>query len=177
VYGIVQRDDGRIEVFSVQGQGTTFEISFPVTETFPAPADSSADAIPAARGHETIMIVDDEVDLGSLIWITLGERGHTVIEAADGIEAVKLFQASCGPIQLILIDLIMPRLGERETYMKWRELDPGIKALFPIGYGIDDETEDLLATSGLGAEGSAADPRRPCSVAVTGVVQIILQGP
>ena len=96
------------------------------------------------------MIVDDEADLRSLVRITLGERGYTVIEAADGIEAVELFQASSTPIDLVLIDLIMPRLGGRETYVKMRELDPRIKALFATGYGIDDKTEDLLATGALG---------------------------
>ena len=150
VYGIVQRHGGRIEVSSVRGQGTVFEISFPVTETDPVTAITSADAAPTARGHETIMIVDDEADLRSLVRITLGERGYTVIEAADGIEAVELFQASSTPIDLVLIDLIMPRLGGRETYVKMRELDPRIKALFATGYGIDDKTEDLLATGALG---------------------------
>ena len=133
VYGIVQRHGGRIEVSSVRGQGTVFEISFPVTETGPVTATISADAAPTARGHETIMIVDDEADLRSLVRITLGERGYTVIEAADGIEAVELFQASSTPIDLVLIDLIMPRLGGRETYVKMRELDPRIKALFATG--------------------------------------------
>ncbi|HVO37536.1 MAG TPA: ATP-binding protein [Spirochaetia bacterium] len=149
VYGIVQRHGGRIQVSSVPGKGTTFEMLFPATDVNVIEAAASPlDAVP--RGKETIMIVDDEVDLRNLFRLSLGERGYTVIEAADGLEAVEKFRRRRGAIDLVLIDLIMPRLGGRETYMKLRELDPEVKALFATGYGIDDKVEDLLATGVLG---------------------------
>ncbi len=150
VYGIVQRHRGRIQVSSIPGKGTTFEILFPIAEVSRLAVQGSGAAAETARGHETIMVVDDEAVLRDLIRITLGDRGYTVIEAADGIEAVERFRHRSSAIDLVLIDLVMPRLGGRETYLRLRELDPGVKALFATGYGIDDETEDLLASGALG---------------------------
>ncbi len=150
VYGIVQRHGGRIQVSSTLGQGTTFEVLFPITEVVQIAASVPAEGMETVRGHETIMIVDDEVDLRNLVRVTLGERGYTVIEAADGIEALEKFQSHSNGVDLMLIDLVMPRLGGRETYLRLRELDPGVKALFATGYGIDDKTEDLLSTGALG---------------------------
>ena len=99
---------------------------------------------------ETIMIVDDENAVRSLVQFSLGKLGYTVIEACDGVEALEVYQARGGAIDIVLIDLIMPRMGGRETYVRLKDLNPGIRALFATGYGIDQNTKDLLATGALG---------------------------
>jgi CheY-like chemotaxis protein len=82
--------------------------------------------------------------------ISLSERGYTVIEAGDGLEAVDLYRQRGETIDMVLIDLIMPKLGGRETYLRLKQMNPGIKALFATGYGIDDQTQEILATGVLG---------------------------
>ncbi len=150
VYGIVQRHGGRIQVSSAPGKGTVFEILFPATQASLEQTRAAAEDGAAARGKETIMIVDDEADIRNLFRILLSERGYTVIEAADGAEAVEKFKRGNGSVDLVLIDLIMPKLGGRETYLKLREIDPTIKAFFATGYGVDEKTEELLSTGVLG---------------------------
>jgi CheY-like chemotaxis protein len=95
------------------------------------------------------MIVDDENALRRLMRISLTAQGYTVIEAADGVEALELYRRHREKIDIVLIDLIMPRMGGRETYLRLKELNPGIRVIFATGYGLDQETQALLATGGL----------------------------
>jgi len=82
--------------------------------------------------------------------ISLSELGYTVLEAADGLEAIEQYQRHRPAVDLVLIDLVMPRLGGRETYQRLKKLDPSIRALFATGYGIDDQVNELLSTGVLG---------------------------
>jgi len=150
VYGIVKQHGGHVHVSSDLGRGTTFTVYFPGSEKTSLEPRPAPGAGAEARGKETIMIVDDEPALRSLMRISLTERGYTVMEAGDGLEALELYTKHGGTIDMVLIDLIMPKLGGRETYLRLKELNPAIKALFATGYGIDDQTQELLATGVLG---------------------------
>jgi CheY-like chemotaxis protein len=137
-------------VASDLGRGTTFTVLFPASEKSIAEPRQPPGALPEARGKETILIVDDEPALRSLMRISLSERGYTVIEAEDGLEALELFRQHGKTIDMVVIDLIMPKLGGRETYLRLKQMNPDIRALFATGYGIDDQTQELLATGVLG---------------------------
>ena len=150
VYSIVKQHGGNVRVSSDPGRGTAFTVLFPASDmTVPEPGQTPGTG-DAARGRETIMVVDDEPALRRLVRLSLNERGYTVIEAADGLEALDRYRESAGKIDMVLIDLIMPRLGGRETYLRLKEMNPGIKVLFATGYGIDDQTQEILATGILG---------------------------
>ncbi len=95
-------------------------------------------------------MVDDEAAVRSLVRISLSEVGYTVLEAGDGVEAVEAYRRHGRSIDLVLIDLIMPHLGGRETYLRLKEMNPQVKAIFATGYGIDDKTQELLSTGVLG---------------------------
>jgi two-component system, cell cycle sensor histidine kinase and response regulator CckA len=150
VYGIVKQHSGHIDVKSEPGRGTKFTVLFPASSQEPAKVDEPPQPPPRARGMETILVVDDEPALRGLMRISLTELGYTVLEAADGVEAIEQYQRHPAAIDLVLIDLVMPRLGGRETYQRLKEMDPHVRALFATGYGIDDQVHELLATGVLG---------------------------
>jgi two-component system, cell cycle sensor histidine kinase and response regulator CckA len=150
VYGIVKKHEGQIHVSSTLGKGTTFSIYFPASEAAVAAPDARKVEAKAGRGKETVMIVDDEPTLRAMVRIALSQRGYTVIEAADGIQAIELYRQHAGKIDLVLIDLIMPRLGGRDTFLRLKELNPALKALFATGYGVEEKERELLDTGALG---------------------------
>ena len=95
-------------------------------------------------------MVDDEPLLRDLVVNILGRRGYRVLEAADGIEAVETYRGRPAGIDLVIIDLVMPRLGGRETWLRLREIDPRVKAVLASGYGLDERVRDLLSLGVLG---------------------------
>jgi len=150
VYGIVKQHGGHIDVVSDPGQGTRFTVLFPASTQGLADTGESPKPPPRARGRETILVVDDEPALRSLMRISLTDLGYTVLEAADGVEAIEQYERHRWEVDMVLIDLIMPRLGGRETFLRLKRINPGVKALFATGYGIDDQVQELLATGVLG---------------------------
>ncbi len=150
VYGIVQGHRGHIHVTSEPGQGTTFQLSFPAAGEVTDEAHAVAEADGAARGTETILVVDDETALRELLRVSLGQSGYTVLEAADGLEAVEVYRRKGRAIDVVLIDLVMPRMGGRETYLKIKELNPDVRAFFATGYGVDDIIDELVSMGACG---------------------------
>jgi two-component system cell cycle sensor histidine kinase/response regulator CckA len=111
VYGIIQQNHGTIHVNSTPGQGTTFEILLPaVSENEEAkPSDSPLES---PRGSETILVVEDEAGVRTLVCEMLKQLGYNVLPAADGDEALRLL-AQHGSVDVLLTDVIMPVMGGR----------------------------------------------------------------
>jgi len=147
VYGIVKQHDGYIYVNSNPGRGTTFSMYLPLynlaqpDEALPAPA-------PHLKGTETVLLAEDDDAIRALIIRVLREQGYTVIEAANGEEAVKRFSEHRDTIRLLIFDLIMPKMNGREACEEIMKLCPTIRSLFVSGY-----TADLLEQKGLLAAG------------------------
>ena len=96
------------------------------------------------KGNATILIVEDEVNLRKLAVEILDGLGYTVIEAANGKEAVEICKKARDTINLILLDMIMPVMAGKETYYEIRKINPDVKVLLMSGYSQDEKASDLL---------------------------------
>jgi len=134
-YGIIGQHGGHIRFQSETGHGTTFNIYLPRAE---ATADSPAPTTTApevSTGTETILLVEDEPAVRALAARVLRAQGYHVLEAADGVEALRVAKEFMGPtIHLLLTDVVMPQMGGRALAERLEALLPGIKTLFISGY-------------------------------------------
>jgi two-component system, cell cycle sensor histidine kinase and response regulator CckA len=134
VYGIVKQSDGFVWVYSEPGKGTTVKIYFPrvtssITEA--APENKLGSEL---GGSETVLVVEDEEAVRALACRVLRNCGHNVLEAADGMEAIRIAEQYEMKIHLVISDVVMPGMGGRALVTRLEEMRPGIKALFVSGY-------------------------------------------
>jgi signal transduction histidine kinase/ActR/RegA family two-component response regulator len=133
VFGTVRQSGGSITVYSEPGHGTTFKLYFPQTEGDlfePAPISSSR----AARGSETILLVEDDDHVRQLIRAVLRRHGYRVLEAANGGEALLLCEQHQDPIDLVLTDMVMPRMSGPQLVERLQLIRPWMKVMFMSGY-------------------------------------------
>jgi CheY-like chemotaxis protein len=142
VHGIVTQIGGTIAVVSELGRGTRIGISLPLSDFAPAPQASSPQE--ATGGAETILMVEDEPSVRTIVSVMLSDQGYNVLVAGGGQEALAAVASSPVPIDLVLCDLIMPGMSGRETADRIRELQPGVKVLYMSGY--TDDTEIRVGT-------------------------------
>jgi two-component system, cell cycle sensor histidine kinase and response regulator CckA len=134
VYGIVKQSGGFIWVYSEQGKGTSFKIYFPrIKGEAPhiSDEDKSGDD---AHGLETVLIAEDEDAVRTLACRILREWGYTILEAPDGVEALRLAREYTGIIHLIITDVIMPGMSGRALVSQLKAARPEIKSLYISGY-------------------------------------------
>jgi signal transduction histidine kinase/HAMP domain-containing protein/ActR/RegA family two-component response regulator len=134
VYGIIKQSEGAITVQSELGKGTTFNIYLPrVTES---EILNENEAIPAEDlvGNETILLVEDDKPVRELAFVALVQKGYTVLEAADAEEAIKQSEKYGDTIQLLLTDVIMPKIGGCELAGMLKNVRPSMRVLFMSGY-------------------------------------------
>ena len=136
VYGIVKQSGGNIWVYSELGQGTTFKIFLPryLSATTARAATRPSGVRKRATGSETILVVEDEEALRKLARRALVEAGYTVLTAADGDEALLICAQYAGDIQLLLTDVVMPRMSGKVLAQSLSKTRPALKVLYMSGY-------------------------------------------
>ena len=141
IHGIVEMMEGQISVSSKYGKGTTFRILFPVTEAVQAedPFKSTGNEDVISR---SILLVDDEESIRSVMKIVLTRKGFKVDSAADGQQALELFKANPGKYELIVTDKSMPKMSGVELTKAIRKIQSDIPIILSTGQlGIEDEKE------------------------------------
>jgi CheY-like chemotaxis protein len=137
VYGVVKQSGGWIWVDSALGAGATFEILFP--EVSPATETSSVakPSVRSARGHETVLLVDDEEDVRTVLRDSLAAQGYNVLCASSGQEALALAAEHPGKIDVLITDTIMPGMDGPKLARSLRAARPETKVLYISGYTED----------------------------------------
>jgi two-component system, cell cycle sensor histidine kinase and response regulator CckA len=141
VYGIVKQHGGYITVESEPNQGTTFSIYVPAVKM--EINEEQGTTTPIRKGNETILIADDDNDVRHLVREALQAYDYSTIEAIDGEDAIDKFKQNRS-IDLVVLDVVMPKKNGREVYEEIYGIDPHIKVLFISGY-----TRDIVFEKGI----------------------------
>ena len=134
VYGIVKQSGGYIWVYSEVGKGTTFKVYLPRVEGVPEARPVRPRPVEPARGTETVLLVEDEDMVRALARTALLRYGYQVLEAANGGEALLQCERGTEAIDLVITDVVMPRMSGRELAARLRRLLPKMKLLYISGY-------------------------------------------
>ncbi len=153
--GIVRGHRAGIRVESVPGKGTSFILLFPASQATEPPA--AAGSSPAGLRTGTILVVDDEIILRDLARGTLERAGFQVLEARDGLEALEAFRPGRTPVDLVLLDMTMPRMGGAECFRRLRQVSPTVRVILSSGY---TERESLDSLADLPPDGFLQKPYR-----------------
>jgi two-component system cell cycle sensor histidine kinase/response regulator CckA len=134
VYGFVRQSGGQIEVSSDPGRGTTFKIYLPIVSGVPIQSAAPTTVRLPTGNQETILLVEDERAVRSLSRLVLEAHGYVVLEASDGLSALEVAERHNDKIDLLVTDLVMPKLGGRDLAKLLSESRPNLKVLLTSGY-------------------------------------------
>jgi len=143
VYGIIKNHSGIINANSKKGEGATFNIFLPASEKTIVKETMIQKEI--LKGSETALLVDDEdmiLDVGRDL---LEKLGYEVLTAKSGIEAIEIYKTSRKKIDIVILDMVMPKMGGGDAYEELKEVNPAVKVLLSSGYSIDGQAGKILS--------------------------------
>ncbi|GAM10261.1 blue-light-activated protein [Geobacter sp. OR-1] len=143
VFGIVKQHNGFINLYSEPGKGTTFRIYLPLIHSAVTEKQAVKEET-LERGTETILVADDETSLRELAEKVLGMFGYSVITASDGVKALAKFKENRERIDLVILDIVMPKMNGQDAFDEMKKLKPDLKAIFISGY-----TSDIIQNHGM----------------------------
>jgi len=144
VYGVVKQSGGHVDVDSEPGRGATFQIYLPAAVGAPEADVPIAGPFQAYAGTGSVLLVEDEEGVRELARLALQTSGYTTQAASDGFEALAMARSRREPFDLLVTDVVMPKMSGRELAAEIKALSPGIQLLFLSGY-----TDDAVVHSGL----------------------------
>jgi two-component system, cell cycle sensor histidine kinase and response regulator CckA len=148
VYGIVKQSEGYITVESEPGKGSAFRVFFPRVQGLADRSSRAPRKAGLAGGSETILLVEDELAVRRLARRLLRQQGYTVLEAANGLEALRLVSQQSGPIHLLLTDVVMPGMSGPELALHLSREQSGMRVIYMSGYA-----DEALGHHGVLSEG------------------------
>jgi signal transduction histidine kinase len=137
IYGIVKQSDGNIWVYSEPGRGTTFKVYLPRQSDSAGASMAPSRVITHAQNYETVLLVEDEEDVRKIAERILRNAGYTVLTAANGADALLVYEKVGAVIDLLLTDVVMPIMSGRELSDRLTKLCPGLRVLYMSGYTDD----------------------------------------
>lgn len=149
VYGIVKQSGGHVWVYSEPGKGTVFRIYFPRTRAAVTQTDLRA-VIDSFEGNETVLLVEDDPQVRAAATLMLSRSGYQALECQNGGEALLVCEQHEAKIDLLVADVVMPKLNGPQLVKRLLEIRPGMKALCMSGY-----TDDVISRHGMLESGVA----------------------
>jgi polar amino acid transport system substrate-binding protein len=137
VHGIVNQHNGFVYVYSELEKGTVFKIFLPLIDKQTLSEIENQTEEPPKGGTETILVVEDDPSVRKVVEDVLKNYGYAIISAEDGQEAVEKFCENRARIQLVLMDMVMPRKSGLQAYREIKQLQPDTRVLFTSGYTAD----------------------------------------
>ena len=161
VFGIVQQHHGWITAESVVNEGATFKIFLPATAEKTAAAAAAASEPAVGRGKETILVVEDETPLRTLVRSVLERYGYKVLEAESGLAALSVWEMHKDEIDLLLTDMVMPQgISGRELAQRVLAQKPKLKVIYSSGYSLAVVGSDMVLQEGLNFLQKPYHPRK-----------------
>ena len=149
VYGIIKQSGGSVWVYSELGKGTTFKVYLPLVEEEVKQAAETAGLAPLRHGSETVLLVEDEDMVRKLASELLAETGYRVLEANGGEAAIHLGKKHKERIDLLITDVVMPKLSGKEVAQQLQAIHPETKVLFMSGYTDEAIVHHGIVDSGI----------------------------
>ena len=153
VYNIIKQHSGFIDVYSEEGKGSYFNIYLPVLKTQNQIIQEVEEDIEYGSG--LVLVIDDEDVIRKIAGEILEQLGYDVVIAEDGIRGIEIYKERKNEIDLVLLDMAMPKLSGKETYIELKKNNPSVRVLMTSGFKFDERVQDALD---LGVNGFVQKP-------------------